>query len=81
VEALVGVDPSERLLAMPHRRAIEAGVHADMLLASGMKPIPHSVNLELAGLFNHPLSFKDSVLSQPSAFWLQFAARRSYEAY
>ena len=25
--------------------------------------------------------FKDSVLSQPSAFWLQFAARRSYEAY
>jgi hypothetical protein len=34
VEALVGVDPSERLLAMPRRRAIEAGVHADMLLAS-----------------------------------------------
>ena len=27
------------------------------------------------------LSFKDSVLSQPSAFWLQFAACRSYEAY
>jgi hypothetical protein len=25
--------------------------------------------------------FKDSVLSQPSAFWLQFAAGRSYEAY
>ena len=34
VEALVGVNPSERLLAMPRRRAIEAGVHADMLLAS-----------------------------------------------
>ena len=23
---------------------------------AGMKPIPHSVNLDLAGLFKHPLS-------------------------
>lgn len=34
VEIVIGVDPSERLLAMARRRAIEAGVHADMVLAS-----------------------------------------------
>ena len=57
--------PSQLLrgcLKSPDSRQILSSMCSLQLPDDWMKPIPHSVNLELAGLFKHPLKKKARVL-------------------
>jgi hypothetical protein len=54
--------PLRGCLKSPDSRQILLSMCSLQLPDGWMKPIPHSVNLELAGLFKHPLKKKARVL-------------------